>query len=50
VLPTASDFIASHISHASRVDYPRCGHAPFFEVADQFNRDLAAFARKRLAD
>ncbi|OGL06260.1 MAG: hypothetical protein A3I03_08970 [Candidatus Rokubacteria bacterium RIFCSPLOWO2_02_FULL_68_19] len=50
VLTTSADFIASHIPHASRVDYPRCGHAPFFEVADQFNRDLAAFARKRLAD
>jgi pimeloyl-ACP methyl ester carboxylesterase len=50
VLTASADFIASHIPHASRVDYPRCGHAPFFEVADQFNRDLAAFARKRLAD
>ena len=50
VLTAAADFIAGHIPHASRVDYPRCGHAPFFEVADQFNRDLAAFARKGLAD
>ena len=47
VLTTSADFIASHIPHASRVDYPRCGHAPFFEVADQFNRDLAAFVRGR---
>ena len=46
VLTAAADFIAGHIPHASRVDYPRCGHAPFFEVADQFNRDLAAFARR----
>lgn len=46
VLPACADFIASHVSHASRVDYPRCGHAPFFEVADRFNRDLGAFARR----
>ena len=46
VLTVAADFIASHIPHASRIDYPRCGHAPFFEVADQFNRDLGAFVRR----
>lgn len=46
VLTTSADFIAGNIPHASRIDYPRCGHAPFFEVADQFNRDLAAFARR----
>ena len=46
VLTAAADFIASHIPHASRIDYPRCGHAPFFEVADQFNQDLGAFVRR----
>jgi non-heme chloroperoxidase len=46
VLTTAADFIATHVPQASRVDYPRCGHAPFFEVADQFNRDLGAFVRR----
>lgn len=42
-LSAAADFIASHVAHAKRIDYERCGHAPFFEVADQFNRDVAAF-------
>ncbi len=46
VLPAAADFIARHVPHASRIDYPSCGHAPFFEVADQFDRDLGAFARR----
>jgi pimeloyl-ACP methyl ester carboxylesterase len=50
VLTTASDFIAGHVPHASRVDYPRCGHAPFFEMAELFNRDLAAFVRRRTSD
>ena len=43
VLPAAADFISSHVAHAKRIDYDRCGHAPFAEVADQFNRDVAAF-------
>ena len=43
LLPAAADFISSHVAHAKRIDYDRCGHAPFAEVADQFNRDVAAF-------
>ncbi len=43
VLPIYADFIARHIPHASRVSYDNCGHVPFVEAADQFNRDVAAF-------
>jgi pimeloyl-ACP methyl ester carboxylesterase len=43
VLSASSDNIAHNIPHASRVDYDHCGHLPFLEVAEQFNRDVAAF-------
>ncbi len=45
VLSASSDNIARHIPHVSRVDYNHCGHVPFVEVAEQFNRDTAAFMR-----
>ncbi|HEY6407745.1 MAG TPA: alpha/beta hydrolase [Ktedonobacteraceae bacterium] len=43
VLSASSDNIARHIPHVSRVDYDHCGHVPFVEAAEQFNRDVAAF-------
>lgn len=43
VLPTYADHIARHISQAKRVDYPNCGHAPFIEWSERFNRDVAEF-------
>src|SRR5207245_11598632 len=43
VLPTYADHIARHISHAKRVDYPKCGHAPFAELPERFNRDVTEF-------
>jgi non-heme chloroperoxidase len=43
VLPTYAEFIARHIPHASRADYANCGHVPFVEAAEQFNRDVTAF-------
>ena len=43
VLPIYADHIARHISHASRVDYPDCGHAPFAEMPDRFNADVMEF-------
>jgi non-heme chloroperoxidase len=43
VLPIYADFLASHIPHASRASYDRCGHVPFVEAAEQFNRDVVAF-------
>jgi non-heme chloroperoxidase len=45
VLPASSDNIARHVSHVSLVDYDHCGHVPFVEVAEQFNRDTAALRR-----
>jgi pimeloyl-ACP methyl ester carboxylesterase len=46
VLPAYSDYIARHISHVSRVDYDHCGHMPFVEAAEEFNRDVAAFMQR----
>jgi pimeloyl-ACP methyl ester carboxylesterase len=46
VLPAASDNIAGHIPHASRVDYDHCGHLTFVEAAKQFNRDVADFVKR----
>lgn len=46
VLPTYADHIARHIGHASRVDYANCGHAPFAEMPERFNNDVAEFMSK----
>jgi non-heme chloroperoxidase len=46
VLSASSDNIARHVPHASRVDYDHCGHCPFVETAEQFNRDVAAFVQQ----
>jgi pimeloyl-ACP methyl ester carboxylesterase len=46
VLSASSDNIARHIPHISRVDYDHCGHVPFVEAAEQFNRDVAAFMQR----
>jgi len=46
VLPASSDNIARHVSHVSRVDYDHCGHVPFVEAAEQFNRDVATFMQR----
>ncbi len=46
VLPVYADHIARHIPHAARLDYSNCGHAPFAELAAQFNSDVAAFMGK----
>ena len=46
VLPAYSDYIARHIPHVSRVDYDHCGHMPFVEAAEEFNRDVAAFMQR----
>jgi non-heme chloroperoxidase len=46
VWSASSDNIARHIPHVSRVDYDHCGHVPFVEAAEQFNRDVAAFMQR----
>jgi pimeloyl-ACP methyl ester carboxylesterase len=43
VLPTYADHIARHIGHASRVDFPNCGHVPFAEMPERFNKDVVEF-------
>ncbi len=46
VLPSFADHIARHIPHAQRASYDRCGHAPFLEAPEQFNRDVVAFMQQ----
>jgi non-heme chloroperoxidase len=43
VLPSFADHIARYIPHAQCASYDRCGHAPFSEAPQQFNRDMTAF-------
>jgi non-heme chloroperoxidase len=40
VLPAAAEQHAAAIPHARLSLYPRVGHAPFWEDADRFNREL----------
>lgn len=37
--------VAAAFPNARKLVYEDCGHSPFFEDPDRFNRDLAAFAR-----
>lgn len=37
--------VAETFPNARTLVYENCGHSPFFEDPDRFNRDLAAFAR-----
>jgi non-heme chloroperoxidase len=43
VLPAAAGLTAAAIPRARLSWYEDCGHSPFFEDADRFNRELAAF-------
>ncbi len=44
VLPAAAEQHAALIGHAQVSHYPNVGHAPFWEDAPRFNRELRAFA------
>jgi pimeloyl-ACP methyl ester carboxylesterase len=46
VLPEAARQHARAISHAKLSLYPNAGHAPFWEDAARFNRELRAFAKQ----
>ena len=46
VLPAAAEATLSQVPGAQASWYDDCGHAPFFEDAPRFNRELAAFAAK----
>ncbi len=43
VLPAAGEMTADLIPHAQTSWYDECGHSPFFEAAERFNTELAAF-------
>ena len=44
ILPPAAEMTAAAIKGATVSFYDDCGHAPFYEDAARFNRELAAFA------
>jgi pimeloyl-ACP methyl ester carboxylesterase len=44
ILPLAAEMTAALVPHARLSWYERSGHAPFYEAAERFNRELAAFA------
>ena len=44
VLPAAAEQHAAAITHAQMSWYPNVGHAPFWEDAPRFNRELRVFA------
>ncbi len=44
ILPHAAEMTAAAIKGASVSYYDDCGHAPFYEDAERYNRELAAFA------
>lgn len=43
ILPHAAEMTAAAIKGATVSFYDECGHAPFYEDAPRFNRELAAF-------
>jgi len=46
VLPQAAEMTAAAIKGATVSFYDECGHAPFYEDAERYNRELAAFAAR----
>jgi non-heme chloroperoxidase len=45
VLPAMSEHTLAVVKHAKGVFYDGAGHSSFYEVADRYNADLAAFVR-----
>ena len=43
ILPAAAEMTAAAIKGATVSFYDACGHAPFYEDAERYNRELAAF-------
>jgi pimeloyl-ACP methyl ester carboxylesterase len=43
ILPLAAEMTAAAIKGATVSFYEGCGHAPFYEDAGRYNRELAAF-------
>ena len=46
ILPAAAEMTAAAIKGATVSFYDDCGHAPFYEDAERYNRELAAFVAK----
>ena len=46
ILPAAAEMTAAAIKGATVSFYDDCGHAPFYEDAERYNRELAAFVTK----
>ena len=44
ILPTAAEMTAAAIKGSRISWYDDCGHSPFFEHAERFNRELDEFA------
>ncbi len=45
ILPSMGDYTAANTRNVRRIIYPGVGHMPFWEVPEQFDRDLAEFLR-----
>ncbi len=45
ILPGMGDYTVANTRHARHVLYPGIGHMPFWEIPEQFDRDLADFLR-----
>ncbi len=48
ILPAAAEMTAAAIKGATVSFYDDCGHAPFYEDAARYNRELAAFVDESL--
>jgi non-heme chloroperoxidase len=46
ILPQAAEMTAAAIKGATVSFYDDCGHAPFYEDAERYNRELAAFVSR----
>ena len=46
ILPAAAEMTAAAIKGATLSFHDDCGHAPFYEDAERYNRELAAFVAK----
>jgi non-heme chloroperoxidase len=49
ILPAAAEMTLAAIPHSRGSFYPDCGHSPFCEDAERFNRELAEFAAAAVA-
>jgi non-heme chloroperoxidase len=46
ILPRMGDYTAANARNVRRITYPGIGHMPFWEIPEQFDRDLAKFLRE----